>query len=95
MLSLLCEDGVCLITDLFCEESKDDYKLFRMSELKITEDEWNRRYSAADHLYLNREKTRSICEKMGFDVKIINNMSIGYNHGRFRFDLLARRKANI
>ena len=95
MLSMLTDDGACLVTDLFCEENKEDYKMFRMSELKITEDEWDRRYSSADHLYLNREKTRDVCEKMGFDVKIINNMSIGYNHGRFRFDLLARRKNSI
>ena len=94
MLSRMTPDGCCLITDLFCEEKKEDYKRFRMSELKISEEEWNSRYSSVDHLYLNKNSVKEKCEQMGFNTTIINNQFIGYNHGSFRFDLLVKGKIN-
>ena len=92
MLSHLGDSGACLLTDLFCEDKKDEYKKFRIDELKISEEEWDRRYSSSGHLYLNRDRIKSLCSQNGFNAKIINNRFIGYNHSKFRFDLMIRRE---
>ena len=57
--------GKFIITDLPNADKEEDFKLFRMNEMGLNEQQWQKRYAEVSHLNYRYEDLKDYVESIG------------------------------
>ena len=86
-LSKLDINGNLIITDLPRADTEKEFALFRMKEMDIGEEEWNKRYSQVKHLHYDFDDLKLFVESLGYKYKSISPSNYLSKHQFFKFDI--------
>ena len=79
--------GKFIITDLPNADQEEDFKLFRMNEMGLNEQQWQKRYAEVSHLNYRYEDLKDYVESIGCKYSFKDPSNYLSKHQEFKFDI--------